>query len=69
MRQETLLFVIDKPQGRILLAMKKVRFGAGYWNGFGGGVEPGAGGEPRLKTKYIKMQPTSPDALQKKVSP
>ena len=39
MRNETLLFVIDKQQGRILLAMKKVRFGAGKYNGMGGRVE------------------------------
>lgn len=25
----------------ILLAMKKIRFGQGWWNGFGGGVEKG----------------------------
>ena len=40
-RQETLLFVIDKQAGRVLLAMKKVRFGAGKWNGTGGRVEEG----------------------------
>ncbi|MEN9913132.1 MAG: hypothetical protein RLY66_540 [Candidatus Parcubacteria bacterium] len=27
--------------GRILLGMKKIGFGAGNWNGFGGKVEPG----------------------------
>src|SRR3989344_3884813 len=41
MRQETLLFVIDKEHGRVLLAMKKVRFGAGKYNGTGGRVEEG----------------------------
>ncbi len=39
MRLVTLLFICDK--NRVLLGKKKVRFGAGYWNGFGGGVEPG----------------------------
>jgi len=28
-------------EGRILLGMKKVRLGAGLWNGFGGKVQPG----------------------------
>lgn len=28
-------------EGRILLGMKKVRLGAGRWNGFGGKVQPG----------------------------
>ncbi len=41
MREETLLFVVDTEQERILLAMKKVRFGAGKYNGMGGGVEEG----------------------------
>jgi 8-oxo-dGTP pyrophosphatase MutT (NUDIX family) len=41
MRQETILFVVDRKQQRILLAMKKVRFGAGKYNGMGGGVEEG----------------------------
>lgn len=41
MRQETLLFVIDREQNRVLLAMKKVRFGAGKYNGMGGKVEDG----------------------------
>jgi len=46
MLQETLLFLIDREQSRILLAMKKVRFGAGKYNGMGGGVE---GGETPLE--------------------
>jgi len=41
MRQETLLFIGDTGRRRILLAMKKVRFGAGKYNGTGGGVEAG----------------------------
>jgi 8-oxo-dGTP diphosphatase len=41
MRQETLLFVLDKKAGKILLAMKKVRFGAGKYNGMGGHIEEG----------------------------
>ncbi|HUD02587.1 MAG TPA: 8-oxo-dGTP diphosphatase [Candidatus Paceibacterota bacterium] len=39
MRQETLLFALDKKAGKILLAMKKVRFGAGKYNGMGGHIE------------------------------
>lgn len=35
----TLCFIHQSP--RILLGMKKVGFGAGRWNGFGGRVEPG----------------------------
>jgi 8-oxo-dGTP diphosphatase/2-hydroxy-dATP diphosphatase len=35
----TLCFVHDHP--RVLLGMKKRRFGAGLWNGFGGKVEEG----------------------------
>lgn len=41
MRHETLIFVVDKPGSKILLAMKKVRFGAGKYNGMGGGVDEG----------------------------
>lgn len=41
MRQETLLFVLDEENGKVLLAMKKVRFGAGKWNGVGGRVMEG----------------------------
>lgn len=37
--QVTLLFL--RSEGRILLAMKKRRFGEGKWNGVGGKVEPG----------------------------
>ena len=39
MRLVSLLFIIDGE--RVLLAKKKKKFGAGYWNGFGGGVEEG----------------------------
>lgn len=39
MRLVSLLFITDGE--RVLLGKKKVRFGAGYWNGFGGGVEEG----------------------------
>ncbi len=41
MKQETLIFIIDKANSKILLAMKKVRFGAGKYNGMGGGVDEG----------------------------
>ncbi len=39
MRTVTLCYVRDK--GKVLLGMKKIRFGAGYLNGFGGKVEVG----------------------------
>lgn len=43
MKHVTLVFLRRKGAagGEILLAMKKVRFGAGKWNGAGGKVEPG----------------------------
>ena len=47
MRLVNLLYILrDDPDtsvgaGQVLLGKKKVRFGAGYWNGFGGGVEVG----------------------------
>ncbi|MDO8518268.1 MAG: 8-oxo-dGTP diphosphatase [bacterium] len=46
MRLVNLLYIVDGPDapvgaGEVLLGKKKVRFGAGYWNGFGGGVEAG----------------------------
>lgn len=39
MRLATLCFLIDK--NKILLGMKKVGFGSGKWNGFGGKVKEG----------------------------
>lgn len=39
MKLGTLLFLFD-PQGRVLLGLKKVGFGAGKWNGFGGKILP-----------------------------
>lgn len=39
MNDKTLVFPIYGSQ--VLLGMKKVRFGAGKWNGFGGAVEEG----------------------------
>lgn len=38
-REKTLLFIINCDQ--VLLGLKKRGFGAGRWNGFGGGLEPG----------------------------
>ncbi len=35
----TLSFILDGK--RVLLGLKKKGFGAGYWNGFGGKIEPG----------------------------
>ena len=39
MKIATLCFLTD--DSRILLSRKKKKIGAGKWNGFGGGVEPG----------------------------
>ncbi|MBY0293727.1 NUDIX domain-containing protein [Patescibacteria group bacterium] len=39
MRLVSLLFIVDGD--KVLLAKKKTRFGVGYWNGYGGGVEEG----------------------------
>mmetsp|Transcript_14328 Transcript_14328/g.28604 ORF Transcript_14328/g.28604 Transcript_14328/m.28604 type:complete len:177 (+) Transcript_14328:102-632(+) len=36
----TLLLIVDDENGRVLLGKKLRGFGAGYWNGFGGKVEP-----------------------------
>ena len=43
MRHVTLLFLLRGKgnNAEVLLAMKKVRFGAGRWNGVGGKLEPG----------------------------
>jgi 8-oxo-dGTP diphosphatase len=42
MRNATLCFLVrGNPPDEILLGFKKVRFGAGKYNGFGGKVEPG----------------------------
>lgn len=41
MKQQTLLFLIDPEESRVLLAMKKRGFGVGKWNGVGGKVEQG----------------------------
>lgn len=42
MEEKTLCFLIrGNPTTEILLGFKKVRFGAGKYAGFGGGVEPG----------------------------
>ena len=41
MRDATLCMLVrDNPPQEILLGMKKARFGAGKYNGFGGKVEP-----------------------------
>ncbi|KAJ2079566.1 hypothetical protein H4R24_003684 [Coemansia sp. RSA 988] len=39
-RLYTLIFPIDRPNGKVLLGMKKRGFGQGKLNGFGGKVEP-----------------------------
>jgi 8-oxo-dGTP pyrophosphatase MutT (NUDIX family) len=37
---KTIVLLIDWKEQKILLGLKKVRFGAGKWNGYGGKVEP-----------------------------
>lgn len=39
MNAGTVVFLVNSSQ--VLLGMKKVRFGQGRWNGFGGGIKPG----------------------------
>lgn len=41
MKVQTLLFLIDQENSKVLLAMKKRGFGVGKWNGVGGKVERG----------------------------
>lgn len=45
MQQKTLCFLIDQERKKIILGMKKKRFGKGKYNGFGGGVEDGENNE------------------------
>ena len=37
----TLVIPVDDDKKRVLLGLKKRGFGEGYYNGFGGKVEPG----------------------------
>jgi 8-oxo-dGTP diphosphatase len=37
----TLVLLLDEAAGQVLLGLKKVRFGAGKYTGFGGKIEPG----------------------------
>jgi len=46
----TLVFIIEPD--RILLGMKKRGFGAGWWNGFGGKVQPDETIEEAAKRYY-----------------
>ena len=41
MKPATLIFLINKKTNQICLGMKKRRFGAGKWNGYGGKVDEG----------------------------
>ena len=41
MKEVTIVFPLNHATGEILLAMKKVRFGAGKYNGMGGKIETG----------------------------
>lgn len=50
--QLTLCFIQDK--GRVLLGMKKKGFGAGWWNGFGGKVEPGETVEEAARREVLE---------------
>jgi 8-oxo-dGTP diphosphatase len=41
LKDKTLVYLVDAPNRRVLLGLKKRGFGAGKWNGFGGKVEEG----------------------------
>lgn len=47
MKKYTLAFICAEK--RVLLGRKKRGFGAGYWNGFGGKVEPGESSEAAIR--------------------
>lgn len=63
MRHVTLVFL--RRDSEILLAMKKVRFGAGKWNGAGGKVEPGETYEQAAVRECQEEIGVTPRALQK----
>jgi mutator protein MutT len=63
MRHTTLVFL--RRDREILLAMKKVRFGAGKWNGTGGKVEPGETYEQAAVRECEEEIGVTPKALQK----
>ncbi len=44
----TLCYLLDKENGRVLIAMKKRGFGAGKWNGVGGKLQEGESVEEAL---------------------
>ena len=66
MKVQTLLFLIDKQNSTVLLAMKKRGFGVGKWNGVGGKVERGeAIGDAVLREAKEEIEVTvSPEDLE-----
>jgi len=63
LKHVTLVFL--RRDGEILLAMKKVRFGAGKWNGAGGKVELGETYEQAATRECQEEIGVTPHALQK----
>ena len=66
MKVQTLLFLIDTQEQKVLLAMKKRGFGVGKWNGVGGKVERGeAIGDAVLRETKEEIEVTvSPEDLE-----
>ena len=65
MKQATLCYCVK--DGHVLLGFKKVRFGAGKWNGYGGKVDPGETVEEAAARELFEESgiATRSDALEK----
>jgi 8-oxo-dGTP pyrophosphatase MutT (NUDIX family) len=60
MKQATLCYCIKGDE--ILLGLKKVRFGAGKWNGYGGKVDPGESNEEAAARELFEESGIATDA-------
>jgi len=68
MNNTTLIFLIRKTHGQvseICLGMKKRRFGAGRWNGYGGKLEPGETLEQALMREVKEESGVVPSSMHK----
>lgn len=65
MTQATICYCIK--DGQILLGMKKIRFGAGKWNGYGGKIDAGETNEEAAARELFEESglATDPQALEK----